>query len=74
MAPKRSVTPPPTARQVKWRVVAALATLVLGIVWSSALDHRHGSSRIAVTFAALLVISGLCGFVVALLQGVALRK
>jgi hypothetical protein len=71
--PERSVTPPPSPRQLWLRGSVAAGMLVFGALWAAAIDHRSGGSRVGATLAALLLITGLCGFVVTLLQGFALR-
>jgi hypothetical protein len=72
--PERSSSPPPSPRQLWLRGTAAAAMLVGGTFWASAIDHHGAGSRLGATLAALLLISGLCWFVVTLLQGVALRS
>jgi hypothetical protein len=72
--PERSTAPPPSPRQLWLRGTAAAAMLAGGAIWASALEHRAAGSRLSTTLAALLLISGLCWFVVTLLQGVALRS
>ncbi len=72
--PRRSTSPPPSPRQLWLRGTVAALMLVLGALWASAIDHRSGGGRLDATLAALLLITGLCWFVVTLLQGVALRR
>ena len=71
--PRRSTSPPPSSRQLWLRGTVAAGMLVVGTLWASAIDHRAGGSRLAATLAALLLITGLCWFIVTLLQGVAQR-
>jgi hypothetical protein len=72
--PAREAGPPPSPRQLWLRGTLAAGMLVAGALWAGAIDHRPGGGRIAVTLAALLLITGLCWLVVTLLQGVALRS
>jgi ribosomal protein L37E len=72
--PARSTRPPPSPRQLWLRGLLATGMLVGGALWAGALDHRPGGGRVLVTLATLLLITGLCGLVVTLLQGVALRS
>ncbi len=71
--PQRSASPPPSPRQLWLRGTVAAGMLVAGAIWASAIDRRSGGGRLGATLAALLLITGLCWFVVTLLQGVALR-
>jgi hypothetical protein len=72
--PQRSSRPPPSPRQLWLRGTAAAAMLVAGAIWASLIDHRATGSRVGATLAALLLIGGLCWFIVTLLQGFALRS
>jgi hypothetical protein len=66
--------PAPTRRQIAWRAMLAALALACGILWANAIGARPGGSRVAATLAALLVIVGLCGCVVAALQSFATRR
>ena len=72
--PAQSRAPGPTGRQIARRAVLAAAALVFGIIWANVIDGRSGGSRVAATLAALLIIVGLCGCSVALLQSIAARR
>ncbi len=72
--PARSSGPAPTRRQILGRALLAILALAFGVIWASALEGRATGNRVAATLAALLVIIGLCGCVVALLQSVAPRR
>jgi hypothetical protein len=72
--PKPSITPPLTPNQLRWRLALASLTLVVGVIAADAVSHRPGGGRLAATLAALLVICGLCWFIVAVLQSVQSRK
>jgi Na+-transporting NADH:ubiquinone oxidoreductase subunit NqrB len=74
LVPKPSTAPPLTPNQLRWRLALASLTLVLGIIAADAVGHRPGSGRWAATLAALLVVVGLCWFIVAILQSVQSRK
>jgi hypothetical protein len=71
--PARAVGPAPTGRQIARRAALAASALGFGVLWANGIGAHPGGSRIAATLAALLVIVGLCGCVVALLQTVASR-
>ena len=74
-APTPSMGPPPSRNQRILQGGVAVLMLAAGIIWANAIDHRAGSSnKIAATIAALLIICGLCGSIVTLVQGVAPRK
>ena len=72
-APIYTITPPPTPAQLRWRLALSSLTLVLGVIASDAAG-RHGGGRLAATLAALLLIVGLCWFMVAMLQRVQARR
>ena len=74
LVPKPSITPPLTPKQLRWRLALASLTLVLGVIAADAVSHRPRGGRLAATLAALLVIGGLCWFIVAILQSVQSRK
>jgi hypothetical protein len=74
MVPRRSDAPPLSAQQRRWRLALASLTLVLGVIAADAVGHRPGGGRLAATLAALLVICGLCWFIVAILQSVQSRR
>jgi hypothetical protein len=74
IAPKRDTTPPPTPRQLLLRGGAALVLLIIGVAWASALSHRGLDNSIPAMLAALLIIVGLLGLIVSILQGVGLRR
>jgi hypothetical protein len=73
LVPKRSSAPPPTREQIKTRGLLSLGLLAIGVVMASVLDHRSGS-RLAILAAALLIIVGLCWFLVLLVHAVASRR
>jgi hypothetical protein len=71
--PQRTTSPLPSPRQLWLRGTLAAAMLLVGALWASVIDHRAGGGRLGATLAALLLITGLCWFIVTLLQGVAQR-
>jgi hypothetical protein len=73
-APVYTITPPPTSAQLRWRLGLSSLTLVLGVVASDAAGRHGGGSRLGATLAALLLIVGLCWFMVAALQSVQARR
>jgi hypothetical protein len=74
LVPRRTRTPLPTARQIARLTGCSMAALAAGAFWAHSISVRPQRSRIAATLAALLIIVGLCGCVVALAQAVARRK
>jgi hypothetical protein len=69
--PVYTVTAPPTPSQLRWRLALASLTLVVGVIVAS----RHpGTGQVAKTLSALLVIAGLCWFIVAVLQSVQAQR
>jgi hypothetical protein len=71
--PVYKITPPPTPPQLRWRLALSSLTLVLGVIASDAAG-RHRGGRLGATLAALLLIVGLCWFMVAVLQSVQARR
>lgn len=74
LVPTPSVASPLTPSQLRWRLALASLTLVLGVIAADAVSRWPGGGRLASTMAALLVISGLCWFIVAIVQSVQSRK
>lgn len=70
---KRSSALPPTREQLKRRAVMSLSIFTLGVIWAAFLDHRP-DSRLASFLAAMLIIGGLCWFIVVLVHAVASRR
>jgi|SRR5260370_1197810 uncharacterized membrane protein YvbJ len=73
LVPKRSDTPPPTREQIKRRALLSLSILAVGIIWAAILG-RHPDNRLASFMAALLIIGGLCWFLVVLVHAVSSRR
>jgi hypothetical protein len=73
-APVHTLTAPPTPAQLRIRLALSTLTLVLGVIAADAASRYHGASRAPATLAALLVIVGLCWFMVAVLQSVLARR
>lgn len=70
---KRSNAPPPTRAQIKRRALLSLSILALGLIWAVVLDHRP-TNRLASFMAALLIIAGLCWFMVVLVHAASSRR
>jgi hypothetical protein len=68
--PSRPLTP----SQQRWRLGLSAATLVLGVIAADAASHWRPGSRVAATLSALLLICGLCWFIVAMIQNVQARR
>ena len=73
LVPQPSKAPPPTREQIKRRAALSLSLFTLGVIWAGFLDHRP-DSRLASFMAAMLIICGLCWFVVMLIHAVSSRK
>jgi hypothetical protein len=73
LVPRRSNEPPPTREQIKRRALLSLSIFAFGVIWAGILDHRP-SGRLASFMAALLIIVGLCWFMVVLVHAVASRR
>src|ERR1700688_1115205 len=73
LVPRRSNALPPTREQIKRRALLSLSILALGLIWAVFLDHRPGS-RLASFMAALLIIVGLCWFMVVLVHAMYSRR
>ncbi len=70
---KRSKARPPTREQIKRGALLSLSMFALGLIWAIFLDHRPGN-RLASFMAALLIIGGICWFMVVLVHAVSSRR
>ena len=73
IAPTHDDGPPLSRRQLYWRVALAALTLVLGVIAVGHVDHA-GGNKIVTTLATLLLISGLCWTIAAVVQYVMARR
>ena len=73
-APLHSASAPLTSRQLRWRLALSALTLVLGVIVADAVGRRPAAGRPVATLAALLLVIGLCWFIVAVLQSVQSRR
>jgi hypothetical protein len=69
IAPEPSKSPPLTHAALRWRALLAAVTFISGLIMTIRVDHQGGSRSLA-TLAALLLVSGLCWLIVAILQNV----
>lgn len=67
-APLPSKGPPLSRTALRWRAVLATITFIVGLIMTIRMDR--GGNRAMVTLATLLLISGLCWLIVAVLQNV----
>jgi hypothetical protein len=74
IAPKQDTSPPPTPRRLALQGVVAVVLLAVGMGWASFLSHRGQDSSLPAMLAALLIIGGLIGLIVTVLQWVGLRR
>ena len=72
--PLYTVTAPLTPAQLRWRLALSSLTLVLGVIGADAASRHPAGGPLAKTGSALLVICGLCWFIVALVQNVQARR
>jgi hypothetical protein len=68
LVPKRSNKPPPSRRQIALQALLAALAMLIGVAWASRLQNGAGRDQLAAALAALLIISGLCGGLVTLIQ------
>jgi hypothetical protein len=73
LVPEQSSGPPPSRKRLLWQGLLALVALALGWLWAHRID-AGGGGRIAATLAALLLIGGLCGAIVTLIQCTVARR
>jgi hypothetical protein len=73
LVPKNSTALPPTREQLKRRAVLSISLFTIGVIWAAFLDHRP-DRRLASFMAALLIIGGLCWFIVVLVHAVSSRR
>jgi hypothetical protein len=74
IAPKRDSSPPPTPRRLAIQGAIMLVMLAGGIGWASFLSHRGQDNSLPAMLAALLIIGGLIGAIVTVLQRVGLGR
>jgi hypothetical protein len=72
--PLHSATAPLSSRQLRWRLALSALTLVLSVIVADAVGRRPAAGRPVATLAALLVVIGLCWFIVAVVQNVQSRR
>jgi hypothetical protein len=72
--PVYKITPPPSPSQLRWRLALATLTLVVGVMAASAAEQHPIGGQMTKALSALLVIAGLCWFIVAVLQSVQARR
>jgi hypothetical protein len=65
---------PLSSAQLRWRLGLSTLTLVLGVVAADAAGRQPAEAQVARTLSALLLIVGLCWFIVALVQSVQARR
>jgi hypothetical protein len=65
---------PLTPAQLRWRLALSTLVLVLGVIAADAAARHAAGSQLARTLSALLLIVGLCWFIVAVVQSVQARR
>jgi hypothetical protein len=65
---------PLSPAQLRWRLALSTLTLVLGVIAADAAARHAPGSPPVKTLSALLLIVGLCWFIVALVQSVQARR
>jgi fatty acid desaturase len=73
LVPQRAKVPPPTREQIKRRAILSLSILVAGVILAAVLDNRPGG-RLALFGATLMIIGGLCWFLVVMVHAVSSRR
>jgi hypothetical protein len=72
--PVYTLSAPLTPAQLRWRLALATLTLVLGVIAADAAARHVPGSQLAKSLSALLLIVGLCWFIVAVVQSVQARR
>jgi hypothetical protein len=65
---------PLTPAQLRRRLALSTLTLVLGVIAADAARRHPAGGQVATTLSALLLIVGLCWFIVAMVQSVQARR
>ena len=74
LVPKPERHEPPSPRRIMRRAVLAALVLAAGVIWTAAVDQPASRDRVATLIATLLIVGGLCGLLVTLVQWVTSRK
>ena len=74
LAPERTPITPLTSSQLRWRLALSAATLVLGVISCDAASRWAPGDRLAATLSGLVLVCGLCWFIVAIVQNVQARR
>ena len=61
---------PLSAQEIRWRALFFLATMVVGVIWSGLAELEPTAGRLPVFLGAMLIIGGLSGLIVSLVQSV----
>jgi hypothetical protein len=61
------------SKEIRWRAMFFLATMIVGVVWTGLAEHEPVAGRLPVFLGAMLIIGGLSGLIVSLVQSVTPR-
>ena len=65
---------PLTSTEIRWRALFFLATMLVGVIWTGLAEHEPTAGRLPVFLGAMLIIGGLSGLIVSLVQSVTRRS
>ena len=65
---------PLDSKEIRWRALFFLATMIVGVVWTGLAEHEPAAGRLPVFLGAMLIIGGLSGLIVSLVQSVTPRS
>jgi len=65
---------PLNSKEIRWRGLLFLATMVVGVIWTGLAEHEPTAGRLPVFLGAMLIIGGLSGLIVSLVQSVTPRS
>jgi hypothetical protein len=64
---------PLSAKEIRWRALFFLATMLVGVIWTGLAEHEPTAGRLPVFIGTMLIIGGLSGLIVSLVQSVSSR-
>lgn len=65
---------PLSSKEIRWRGLLFLATMLVGVIWTGLAEHEPTAGRLPVFLGAMLIIGGLSGLIVSLVQSVTPRS
>jgi len=64
---------PLSTKEIRWRALLFLATTFVGVIWTGLAEHQTTLGRLPVFIGAMLIIGGLSGLIVSLVQSITNR-